>query len=915
MSKTENLLASNYYFPRRMIIGFAKADPIATRNAFSALFDETKDLVDRIEQFQNFAEDRRLNHNAFGWKNHYQDIRTISVYLTLKYPQKYYFYKSNVYKAAVELTDFIQPKGFSAIDKLLKYYEICDEVYTIIKTDNELIDIVNEELYPNDRINLVLHLLVQDILYYYAQKGKNDEWFPSLEEYTPGLSVEKWSELLNNPNVFDKNSLDVINAFHDIGGQATCSELSNKYGNTAMHYSGIVTGLAKRINKATNCLLVEDDKNENAKWWPILFVGKYADKEQKGVYIWKLRDELKMALEQRSIPVANAWLLTYNPTRWNWEDYDEAVLSTKNGKGYLSGWNCANKHAKTGDRVFLMKLGDNSTPKGIIASGYIVSDFWEDDHYDDTKDKKIEYVTVIFTSLLDYRTDNIITLSELNEKFPEQKWNPQGSGITIKPDAAKWLIDNFNDKTKTVIADNGLSISENNEPTIWKISHGSNRNGIPEHLRSVLEAKKVVVVNQGTLRLAAQQYPQGQAYMKEIKKGDYFFLCYAGEIVLLGQFTEDEPKLNQEMIDEWNDYDWYERTYRVIAHSLNHNKYTGKMKLWTSNYNSTCVKVDDNKLFEELILEPYFGLTIKDLERAEYHDPYTKNDFLKEVFITDFDYEKLRALILRKKNIILQGAPGVGKTFSAKRLAYSIIGEENESRICMVQFHQNYSYEDFIMGYRPNANGGFELQSGVFYNFCIRCKENPDKPYFFIIDEINRGNLSKIFGELLMLIETDKRGEKHKIDLVYGGTSFYIPENLHIIGMMNTADRSLAIIDYALRRRFSFYTMQPAFENADNNGFGDYSGKSDCKLYHSVIAKIKELNNAIRKDSTLGKGFEIGHSYFAPENVSVIDNEWVRNVVEYEIIPLIEEYWFDNEKICDEWTKTLYQVLGEENDS
>ena len=293
---------------------------------------------------------------------------------------------------------------------------------------------------------------------------------------------------------------------------------------------------------------------------------------------------------------------------------------------------------------------------------------------------------------------------------------------------------------------------------------------------------------------------------------------------------------------------------------------------------------------------------------------YTKSDFLNDVFLTEPEYDKLRSLVLRKKNIILQGAPGVGKTFSAKRLAYSIIGEKNENRICMVQFHQNYSYEDFIMGYRPNDKGGFELQSGVFYNFCIRCKENPDKPYLFIIDEINRGNLSKTFGELLMLIETDKRGETHKINLVYSGTAFYIPENLHIIGMMNTADRSLAMIDYALRRRFSFYTMQPAFDKADQNGFGDYMENIQCKLYHTVIAKIKELNNVIRKDSTLGKGFEIGHSYFAPENKSDIDDEWVRGVVEYEIIPLIEEYWFDNDKKLDEWTKALYQAIGEEND-
>ena len=312
--------------------------------------------------------------------------------------------------------------------------------------------------------------------------------------------------------------------------------------------------------------------------------------------------------------------------------------------------------------------------------------------------------------------------------------------------------------------------------------------------------------------------------------------------------------------------------------------------------------------------EPIPEIDLSKHYKKKIDHKYTKEDFLKDVFLTEPEYDKLRSLVLRKKNVILQGAPGVGKTFSAKRLAYSIIGEENENRICMVQFHQNYSYEDFIMGYRPNDSGGFELQSGAFFNFCERCKENPGKPYFFIIDEINRGNLSKIFGELLMLIETDKRGEKHKMNLVYGGTAFYIPENLHIIGMMNTADRSLAMIDYALRRRFSFYTMQPAFENADKNGFGKYTKDVKCDLYKIVISKIKELNDNIRKDNTLGKGFEIGHSYFAPEDKSVIDDEWVRGVVEYEIIPLIEEYWFDDDKKREDWSKALYQAIGEEYD-
>lgn len=164
-----------------------------------------------------------------------------------------------------------------------------------------------------------------------------------------------------------------------------------------------------------------------------------------------------------------------------------------------------------------------------------------------------------------------------------------------------------------------------------------------------------------------------------------------------------------------------------------------------------------------------------------------------------------------------------------------------------------------------------------------------------------------------MLIETDKRGEEYKMNLVYGG-EFYIPDNLHIIGMMNTADRSLAMIDYALRRRFSFYTMTPAFDNVDKNGFGERIKNVDCELYHNIIGKIKELNNAIRNDSSLGRGFEIGHSYFITDDMSKIDGEWVHNVVEFEIIPLIEEYWFDDDKKVEQWKKTFYQTLGEEYD-
>lgn len=270
--------------------------------------------------------------------------------------------------------------------------------------------------------------------------------------------------------------------------------------------------------------------------------------------------------------------------------------------------------------------------------------------------------------------------------------------------------------------------------------------------------------------------------------------------------------------------------------------------------------------------------------------PYTKQDFLNEVFMSENDYDKLRALLQYKKNIILQGAPGVGKTFSAKRLAYSMMGEKDESRIELVQFHQNYSYEDFMMGYRPNEEGGFELKRGIFYNFCKRAQSDPNKDYFFIIDEINRGNLSKIFGELLMLIEKEYRDTE--IRLAYSEEPFSVPSNLYIIGMMNTADRSLAMIDYALRRRFSFFEMVPGFE-AD--GFKKQQEAMGNEKFDKVVEAIIALNKTIVQDDSLGKGFCIGHSYFCTFQSTDINELWLENVIEYDIKPMLQEYWFDNE--------------------
>ena len=301
---------------------------------------------------------------------------------------------------------------------------------------------------------------------------------------------------------------------------------------------------------------------------------------------------------------------------------------------------------------------------------------------------------------------------------------------------------------------------------------------------------------------------------------------------------------------------------------------------------------------------PRYDLPSEDTKESEkVGTSYTREDFLKEVFVSAEDYDRLATILRLKKNIILEGAPGVGKTFTADRLAYSLMGEKAIDRVKMVQFHQSYSYEDFIMGFRPSASG-FELRKGPFYQFCKQAEGDESNDYFFIIDEINRGNLSKIFGELFMLIEMDKRGRD--LQLLYSDEQFSIPENLYIIGMMNTADRSLAMLDFALRRRFAFFELKPGF---DSDGFKDYQSNLQNDQFDALINTVKHLNEIIASDESLGEGFCIGHSYFCNLIPNSIDQQVLSSIVEYELIPLLKEYWFDEPSLVKEWSGNLRSAI------
>ena len=286
-------------------------------------------------------------------------------------------------------------------------------------------------------------------------------------------------------------------------------------------------------------------------------------------------------------------------------------------------------------------------------------------------------------------------------------------------------------------------------------------------------------------------------------------------------------------------------------------------------------------------------------EPAMKPEPYTLDQAQQGLFMESSELARIARTLAARKNIILQGPPGTGKSFVARRIAHLILGEKDPSRLEVVQFHQSYSYEDFIQGFRP-ADSGFRRSDGVFYRFCRRAMADPEgRPYVFVIDEINRGNIAAILGEVLLLIEADKRGPDHAITLTYSSQEdqsqtdrnrFYVPANVHLLGLMNTADRSLAVVDYALRRRFRFFTLWPQF----NDRFRVHLAARGCEesLTNRIISRMNELNTEISEDfQNLGAGYQIGHSYFCPDEAEEPTEEWYREIIEGAIEPLLDEYF------------------------
>lgn len=604
----------------------------------------------------------------------------------------------------------------------------------------------------------------------------------------------------------------------------------------------------------------------------------------------------------------NIWIFQGNPK------YYDVIRAVDELDSIAWGVNQSGKQIKAGDKVYIWQSGKEA---GIVASGTITTDpkmheSEKDDPYNITFHDEIDDSEFLAVNIdIERRfTKNIIyrTLLKADKRTCKMEviTYPGATNFRVK-DAEDTVIESVIDGTyQPILVDD--EAEEDESVAYWMYAPGDNASEWDEFKRigimgiawdelgdlnaystkaEMQEAMKKIYEGDSSYKNSALCTFQ---FSKEIKEGDIVYVKKGNNLILGRGIVESDYV-----------YDNSRETYKHIRKV----KWTNVGE-WNNTYRPAQKTLTNITLYLEVVdnLEKLFEESMGDgpaMGRKELK-PYSKEDFLQEVFMTEDIYDTFVELLTIKKNIILQGAPGVGKTFAAKRLAYSIMEVIDTDRVKMVQFHQSYSYEDFVLGYRPDGNG-FSLQKGPFYQFCKIAEVDPDNQYFFIIDEINRGNLSKVFGELLMLIEADKRGIGNSIQLIYGNEKFFVPRNLYIIGMMNTADRSLAMVDYALRRRFAFVELEPGFET---EGFELMIEQADNDKFTETINVIKEMNEFIC-NSELGSGFQIGHSYFCT-NEPVGDRQ-VENIIRYEIIPLIKEYWFDETNSFNIWKSRLEEVI------
>lgn len=745
LAQSSNLLDHGYAYPKKMITYFAQVEPETVRQMFRNLFSENRSLTERISAFSLEADGLLFRHKTkASMKRHYQSDRTICTYLFFIHPEQYYLYQFRKLRDFAAEIDYDLDCKMGDPQNVCIYMELAEQVRNEVMQDPELVQEVKSKLDNTCYSDEQLHLLTDDVIYFSCQIHRGKYW-PALSDYDPGITTEKWQELLQNSNICTKECREILEQIYALGGEATCTQLSTRYGNTPSYYNMNLIQLAKRVYTQTNCPLAKTNEGEQ-KWWPILFVGRTALQDQPGTYSWKLRDELEDALELLSQKEVN------NPVPFA----KNTILYGPPGTG---------------------KTYQTVNYAVAIIEGKSLEEVQTDNHEEVLEryrqyrqDGRIEFTT--FHQSFSY--ENFI--EGIRPIFAEDREEDSGD---ISYEITDGVFKKFCETAQPPAVDpnqNPYGFSES--PTIWKVSlastgdnpvrdycmkHGCIRIGWDEYGEAITDDMDYHVGGKTVLN----------AFLSRMQPGDIILSCYtAHSIDAIGVVT-GEP--------EWHpEFEHYKRLR-----------------------------------------------TVKWLIQK------------KSIPITDFRLEK--------------------------SLTLSTV------------YRLNTTVTNVIDVLNKNGFSGAAPAKGT------------KGPYVFIIDEINRGNISKIFGELITLIEPSKRlgqSEELQAKLPYSHEEFGIPDNVYLLGTMNTADRSIAMLDTALRRRFSFVEMMPDSSVLD--------GVEVEGIFISGL--LTTLNHRI--EVLFDREHTLGHAFFTPLRQSP-SIQTLGEIFRDKVIPLLQEYFYDDyEKIC-----------------
>lgn len=776
----------------------------------------------------------------------------------------------------------IQPKNI--YNNVVKYgfsMTIADEFLQSFKVflNDEYVDIAyrEEEKYYYFDVKKIMYNVesIAKLLNDFKKLVNKNIYWDTMENVTI-FSTEEWQSILNNRNIVPIDYYDILKKIVQCRGIVSCKQLEITFGNDAQSYNNKLNRLAKRLLTAMK--VDTPTINGESKSFPILFEGRDALKGEQGTYIWRLRGEIMKTVEKELSQIeANrkAWLLTYNAEKWNWEDYEEAANITKENNKYKSSWSCMSKHPKNGDEVYLIKLG--SQPRGIIAHGIVVHESYTDVHFND-EGKKTNYIDVEFDMIRNFNNDNILKQEYLVTKFSKQTWSPMASGIEIKND----IVGRLAKEWKALLG--GRIIKEGEKDNMNTNINNFDKNIIlygPPGTGKTYNSTRYAVAICDNLTL------------DEVDKWDY------ADVMKRYNELKNADRINFVTFHQSYGYEEFiEGIKPIIDDESNEVRYSVESGIF-KDFCQKAVKPDNDNI--DLSAKTW-------LVRLNGNGKNDLKTFCFNNNVVRFNWNDNDAEIWKKSMEKIKVGDYVISYCEQSRFVDGI-GIVSGDELKFAKEYDSFNWQRDVKWLATNIMedvkpinddkwlGNFEISSTKIqvldllrivrkYNDSIS-KDN-NKPCVFIIDEINRGNISKIFGELITLIEDTKRAgmpEEASVELPYSHKSFSVPSNVYILGTMNTADRSIAMMDTALRRRFNFIEMMP--KSGELEGI-EVEGVNIKNLLDAMNNRIEVLYD---REHTLGHAFFIGL-----DNDSTIND--LKNIFKNKIIPLLQEYFYeDYEKI------------------